>query len=281
MALSIAVSFLIGFATLFLVQGEVQNFFLAGKTLPLWIVAFTLGAQSIDSNAILGNVTNSYRFHFFDGFVLPLGLGSSLILNGILLAPHMNREENVLTLPDVLAKRYGKVPELFVSMACIVSFMMLLAGNLVGMGVVLGYLYGFSTAAGIWTAGIVVWAYTVSGGLFSVAYTDVAQGIMGWSGVAVLAYYLIATEDVKAPPPSIGFPGYIYPDAQGEGGICDMYQGVACTNDPNLCCYNSELWCPTDDNCRADNGAYPFGDKTIFPNQMVDPLALTPLYVIK
>jgi Na+/proline symporter len=277
LALSIVVSFIIGVATIFLVKDDATNFFLAGKSLPLWIVAFTLGAQSIDSNAILGNVTGSYRFHFFDGFVLPAGLGLSLILNGILLAPHLNKEENVLTLPDVLAKRYGKVPEVLCSICSIISFMMLLAGNLVGMGTVIGYVYGISTAAGIWTAGAIIWAYTVSGGLFSTAYTDVVQGIIGWSGCAVLAYYLIATEEVRAPPPSIGFPGYIYPDAVGDGGICDSYQGIACTNDPSLCCYNSELWCPTDDNCRTDNGAYPIGDQKIFGDQMVNSLALSPL----
>lgn len=273
---AIVITFLIGFATLFLVQGEAENFFIAGKSLPLWIVAFTLGAQSIDSNAILGNADLSYKYHFFDGAVLPIGLGLSLILNAIFLARHINAEENVLTLPDILAKRYGKTPEIMVSLATIVSFMMLLAGNLVGMGVILAYLWGVSTSAGIWTAATIVWAYTISGGLFSVAYTDVAQGLVGWSGCAALAYYLIANEEVKAPPPSIGFPGYIYPDAIGDDGVCDMYQGVACVNDPSLCCYNTELWCPTDDNCRADNGAYPIGDQVVFGNQMFDYLSLSP-----
>ena len=60
--------------------------------------------------------------------------------------------------------------------------MMLLAGNLVGMGVILAYVWGMTVEQGIWTTFIVVWLYTVSGGLFSVAYTDVVQGIMGWSG---------------------------------------------------------------------------------------------------
>ena len=278
MALSILASFIIGASTIFLVKGEPENFFLAGKSLPLWVAAFTMSGQAIDSNAILGNVTNSFRFHFFDGFVLPAGLGLSLILNGILLAPQLNKEENVLTLPDVLAKRYGKVPEVLCSICTIISFMMLLAGNLVGMGTVIGYVYGISTAAGIWTAGVIIlWAYTVSGGLFSTVYTDVVQGIVGWSGCAVLAYYLIATEEIRAPPPSIGFPGYIYPDALGDGGICDSYQGIACTNDPSLCCYNSALWCPTDDNCRTDNGAYPVGDQKIFGDQMGNASALSPL----
>lgn len=176
----IAISFVVGFATLFLVHGEAENFFVAGRSLPLWIVSMTLGAQSIDSNAILGNADLSYKYHFFDGAVLPIGLGLSLILNGLFLARHINAERNVLTLPDVFGKRYGKIVEVLVSIATIISFMMLLAGNLVGMGVILGYLWGLSTEQGIWITFCIVWAYTVSGGLFSVAYTDVLQGIMGW-----------------------------------------------------------------------------------------------------
>jgi hypothetical protein len=60
---AIVISFVIGFATLFLVQGEAENFFVAGRSLPLWIVSMTLGAQSIDSNAILGNADLSYKYH--------------------------------------------------------------------------------------------------------------------------------------------------------------------------------------------------------------------------
>ena len=37
---------------------------------------------------------------------------------------------------DILAKRYGVVVEVLASIATIISFLMLLAGNLVGMGVV-------------------------------------------------------------------------------------------------------------------------------------------------
>ena len=169
----------------------------------------TLGAQSVDSNSLLGNVDLSYKYHFFDGAAIPIGLGLSLILNAIFLARHINGETNVLTLPDVLAKRYGKVVEVMCSLVAITAFLMLLAGNLVGMvsgngwvvveyvslsviltrllyvstrfqGVITSYVWGFSQSAGIWVSAIIVWAYTVSGGLFSVAYTDVVQGVMGW-----------------------------------------------------------------------------------------------------
>ena len=59
----------------------------------------------------------------------------------------------------------------------------------------------------------------------------------------------------KSPPDSIGFPGYTYPDTFGQR-VCSKYDGVQCEIDPTKCCYNVAKWCPSDDNCVADNGAY-------------------------
>jgi Na+/proline symporter len=143
----------------------------------------------------------------YDGAVLPIGLGLSLLLNAAFLARHINKEKDVLTLPDILGRRYGKVTEVLITCACIVSFMMLLAGNLVGMGNILCYVLDVPLMGAILTTSFLVWTYTISGGLFSVAYTDVAQGIVGWSGCIVCVFYLIANEEIRAPPPSIGLPG--------------------------------------------------------------------------
>ena len=38
-----------------------QNFFVCGRTLPLWIVTIALLAQGLDSNATLGNAALSYK----------------------------------------------------------------------------------------------------------------------------------------------------------------------------------------------------------------------------
>ncbi|EEC43573.1 predicted protein [Phaeodactylum tricornutum CCAP 1055/1] len=278
-AISIVISFLIGIATFFVVKGQSVNFFVAGRSLPLWIVSMTLAAQSIDSNAILGNADLSYKFGFYDGAVIPIGLGLSLILNGIFLAHHVNNDE-VLTLPDIFAKRYGKVVEILVSLTTICSFLMLLAGNLVGFGAITSYVWGISDTAAIWIAAGIVWVYTASGGLFSVAYTDVVQGLMGWSGCIVMAFWFIANEEPNAPPPSIGYPLYVYPDNIGDGGVCDMYDGVPCAVTADACCYNIERWCPefnvTGQCERFDRGAYPVGDQRIFSDQMSNFRALTP-----
>ena len=171
----------------------------------------TLAAQSVDSNSLLGNVDLSYKYSFWDGVVLPIGLGLSLFVNGTFLA-HKVHADMVLTLPDIFAKRYGKAVELLVSVTTIVSFIMLLAGNLVGMGVIAAYVWGVNEAGAIWIASAVIWSYTVTGGLFSVAYTDVFQAAFGFVGCLAMAYWFISNEDTGgASPPSIGFPGKYLP----------------------------------------------------------------------
>lgn len=92
----------------------------------------------------------------------------------------------------------------------------------------------------------------------------------------MLSYWLLANADEEAPPPSLGFPGYVYPNDE----ICNMYDGVPCESVADACCYNTSKWC-TDPNdsgtCSSiDNGAYPIGDQRVFNDQMTSPTALTP-----
>ena len=115
------------------------------------------------------------------------------------------------------------------------------------MGVITAFVWGIDETAGIWTAAVIVWVYTVSGGLFLVAYTDVAQGVAGWSGCIICAFWFIANS-VPASPPSVGFPGYMYPNEE----LCERYDGIPCTYNTDECCYNETRWCPSEDDCFMD-----------------------------
>lgn len=41
---------------------QVENFFVGGRSLPLFVITLTLASQSIDSNATLGNADLAYKF---------------------------------------------------------------------------------------------------------------------------------------------------------------------------------------------------------------------------
>ena len=205
--MSIVLTAIVGAATYFYVKGEAVNYFVAARSLPLWVVTISLAVQALDDSSLLGNADLSFKFSFYDGAVVPIGLGLSLILNGIFIAPHVQKDE-ALTLVDVYAKRYGRVVEVLASLASVISFLMLLAANIRSTGQITAYLWDISSTQGVWVAAIVIWSYTECGGLYSVVYTGIFQAVIGWSGVLVMAYWFIANEQ-DSPAPSIGFPGYI------------------------------------------------------------------------
>jgi hypothetical protein len=67
MIVSVVISFVVGMISYVCVRGQSENYFLAGRSLNLTIVAVTLAAASIDSNALLGNADLSYKYQFWDG----------------------------------------------------------------------------------------------------------------------------------------------------------------------------------------------------------------------
>mgnify|MGYP002019485545 CR=1 FL=1 len=68
----------------------------------------------------------------------------------------------------------------------------MLAGNLVGSGKIISFVFGLGDHAGVWIASLLIWGYTVAGGLVSVAYTDCLQAMIGWAGLVVGSIWVMA-----------------------------------------------------------------------------------------
>ncbi len=173
------------------IKGDSVNFIVAGRGLGLPLAAATLMAQSVDSNATLGNTDLSAQFGFWAGAALPVGLALCLFLTGMFLAKPMNRM-GLITIPDFYRVKYNRLVEVIAACIMSVSFSFLLAGNLVAGGYMFETFLGTSYTAGITLLAAMVLAYTASGGLFAVAYTDFIQIIIAFFGaIALLIYVLI------------------------------------------------------------------------------------------
>lgn len=182
----------VGFWAATKIKNKAKNYYIAGKSLPLWIAMLTLSAQSLDSNASLGNATFAYQSGFWAGAILPLGLGTALLLTGMFFAEPLNRM-NLLTLPDFYYKRYGKAVELVVSVLTVISFSILLAGNLAGIGILANYIWGVPYTISVICIAVLILLYTVPGGLFSVAWTDILQVTIAIVGFTVGFLWLIGS----------------------------------------------------------------------------------------
>ncbi|KAG5175437.1 Solute:Sodium symporter family, partial [Tribonema minus] len=165
---AIVIYCIIGLVFLWRVRGKVEKYFVAGRSLNLFVATLALAGQSIDSNATLGNADLAYKYAWFDGAVLVLGLGLSLLLNALLVARHVNKA-CCLTMPDFYARSYGKLFEVLVSLVLCTSFIALLAGNLVGFGRILTFCFeSLGKTGGVFLAAALCASYTIGGGLMSV-----------------------------------------------------------------------------------------------------------------
>src|SRR3974390_2832871 len=162
----------IGVVTVRLVKGQSRRYIVAGKSLPLFIVGTMLAAQAIDGNSSLGSVSYVYDYGFWAGAVFPLGLVICLLLTGFIFGRRLNKL-SMLTLPDFYFRRYSKGVEGFSGVLMIISFAVLVAGNFAASGFIFQEVFGISLLAGIFLAAGIVLTYTIFGGLFSCAYTDI------------------------------------------------------------------------------------------------------------
>lgn len=170
----LAASIVIGSLTYKLVQKSGRRLIVAGKSLPLFMVGTMLVAQAVDGNSSLGAIALIYQFGFWAGAVIPIGLGVCLLFTALFYGKKLNKM-SMFTLPDYYFRRYGNAAEGMSGVLMIISFTVLVAGNFAASGFILETTLGIPFLWGIIIAALVVLTYTIAGGLFASAYTDIFQ----------------------------------------------------------------------------------------------------------
>jgi SSS family solute:Na+ symporter len=183
--------FVLGLGTYFLVKGSGKRYIICGKSLPFFLVGSMLLAQSLDANATMGNATGVYLGGFWAGFQFPLGLALCLMLTGLFFAAPLNRM-NLLTLPDFYFRRYNWLTELIVSLLMGFSFAILVAGNFAGSAWIISLVFEIDYTLALILISVGIFIYTVSGGLYACAATDIVQiypAIAGFVGCFIWLLY--------------------------------------------------------------------------------------------
>ncbi len=180
------------------VEGDSQNFLVAGRMLPIYLVAPALMVAAVDSNATVGNMDLSSSSGFWAGASLAIGLAIALLLSGIFIAKPMN-EMGLFSLGDFFRVKYGRAFEKLASCVIILAYIILLAGNLVACGYLLEYFLGIPYLAGLFIAGGLVLLYTLCGGLLSDAYTAAIQTVITLVASVILAVFVGTTYGYSTP----------------------------------------------------------------------------------
>ncbi|KAI4786453.1 hypothetical protein KUCAC02_037107, partial [Chaenocephalus aceratus] len=96
---------------------------------------------------------------------------------GLFFAEPM-RDSKYVTMMDPFQIKYGKVPTAALSLASLISEIMWVTGTLIGLGVTMSVILNLSYTVSIWISAAVAITYTLMGGLYSVAYTDIIQLVL-------------------------------------------------------------------------------------------------------
>lgn len=166
---------------------------LAGRGLPLLIGVFTMTATWVGGGYINGTAEAVYDPA--RGIVwaqAPWGYALSMLLGGLFFARRMRRH-GFTTLLDPFERRYSKATAAWLYLPALLGEVFWSAAILVALGTTFGTVLNFDVTTSILLSAAVAVGYTVFGGLWSVAYTDVVQLVCILIGLGVAIPFSVST----------------------------------------------------------------------------------------
>lgn len=172
-----------------------NDYILAGRGLPLYIVIATTFATWFGSETVLGT-SSTFIEEWITGILSdPFGAGLCLILVWLFFARPLYRM-GIQTLGDFYRMKYGRTVEILASIMIIISYIWWVSAQIVALGLVFDIITESSALTSItqgqWSfiGGIIVLIYTVFWGMWSVAMTDFFQMIIIMVGMILVAVFI-------------------------------------------------------------------------------------------
>lgn len=166
------------------------DFAIAGRHLPLYMIVTTTFATWFGSETVLG-IPAKFIGGGLNGVVEdPFGAGMCLILVGLFFAGKLYRM-TLLTISDYYRERFGRTIEIACSLIIMLSYLGWVSAQVTALGLVFNLLSGgvISIPIGMTIGVVSILAYTLFGGMWSVAVTDFIQMIILVVGLAVIAVF--------------------------------------------------------------------------------------------
>lgn len=166
------------------------DFAIAGRHLPLYMIITTTFATWFGSELVLGVPAKFIEGGLHALVEDPFGAGMCLILVGLFFAAKLYRM-SLLTISDYYRARYGRAIEVVCSLIIMLSYLGWVSAQVTALGLVFNLLSdgAISISMGMAIGVVSVLAYTLFGGMWSVAVTDFMQMIILVLGLVVLAYF--------------------------------------------------------------------------------------------
>lgn len=186
-------------------SGDMKGYYLAGKKLPAWVIAFSSNATGESAWLLLGLTGMGYAigvhaFWVIMGEVLGVAMAWVFVARPF---KELTDRYDAITVPDYLTARFRDTRHVFRIISAVVILSMVMAyvaAQLTASGKAFDTFLGTGYTAGVWIGLAIVLFYTTVGGFKAVAYSDFLQGVLmlgclvtlpavavpaagGWSGV--------------------------------------------------------------------------------------------------
>lgn len=169
----------------------VSGYFIAGKSLPPWVVAFSTNATG-ESGWLLLGLTGMGYVAGAQAFWVVAGEVIGIALAWLLMSRRLKRladESDSITVPDVLSARFGDQLNVLRALSILIIVLMVgayVAAQMVATGKAVGSFTGIPYHWAVVAGAAVIIAYTLVGGYKAVAWTDLIQGVLMLAGLIIL-----------------------------------------------------------------------------------------------
>ena len=168
-----------------------SGYFIAGKNLPPWVVAFSTNATGESGWLLLGLTGMGYAagaqaFWVVAGEVIGIALAWLLLSRRI---KRLSDESDSITVPDVLAARFDDRAHILRKLSVLIILVMVgayVAAQMVATGKAFDGFTELNYSAGVIVGAVIIILYTLVGGYKAVAWTDLIQGILMLLGLIVV-----------------------------------------------------------------------------------------------
>jgi solute:Na+ symporter, SSS family len=165
-----------------------KDYLVAGRSLPLYMNTATVFATWFGAETVL-SVSATFAKDGLGGIAGdPFGASACLVLAALFFARVFYRM-NLMTIGDFYKQRYGKGVEVLTSLAIAGSYLGWTSAQMTALGLVIHVLSGgaLDLNAAIMVGAVVVLVYTIFGGMWSVAFTDLFQTVVILIGLTLVA----------------------------------------------------------------------------------------------
>mgnify|MGYP006091488151 CR=1 FL=1 len=164
-------------------SGDLKGYFVAGKQLPAWVIAFSSNATGESAWLLLGLTGMGYAIGVHAFWVIlgeVLGVAVAWVFVARPFKEYTDRFDSI-TVPDYLTDRFRDSSHVFrwLSAGIVLSMVMAYtAAQLTASGKAFDSFLGTGYTQGVWIGLGIVLFYTTIGGFKAVAYSDFVQGVL-------------------------------------------------------------------------------------------------------